>query len=132
MSMPFFKRGPDCRRYNEPTHNEIAAVFVGEDGAPPANRDIVVYPRDRPPERMPYISCHVDPMCPLLFPRGDLGWHDSMRHMLDFRTATRNRLTMQQFYGYPMAIRDGLQSHPLFWQGIPTISDGCLCEDGRV
>jgi len=90
----FFKRGPDCRRYNEPTHNEIAAVFVGEDGAPPANRDIVVYPRDRPPERMPYISCHVDPMCyPLLFPRGDLGWHDSMQHVLEFRTATRNRLT---------------------------------------
>ena len=25
----------------QPTHNEIAAVFVGEDGAPPANRDIV-------------------------------------------------------------------------------------------
>ena len=74
-----FKRGPDCRRYNEPTHNEIAAVFVGEDGAPPANRDIVVYPRDRQPQRMPYISSHVDPMCyPLLFPRGDLGWHDSM------------------------------------------------------
>ena len=57
-----FKRGPDCRRYNEPTHNEIAAVFVGEDGAPPANRDIVVYPRDRVPQRMPYISSHVDPM----------------------------------------------------------------------
>ena len=27
-----FKRGPDCRRYNEPAHNEIAAVLVGEDG----------------------------------------------------------------------------------------------------
>ena len=103
-----FKRGPDCRRYNEPTHNEIAVVFVGEDGAPPANRDIVVYPRDRPPERMPYISSHVDPMCyPLLFPRGDLGWHDSMQHVAEFRTATRNRLTMQQFYAYRLAIRDG-------------------------
>ena len=104
----FFKRGPDCRRYNEPTHNEVAAVFLGEDGAPPAERDIVVYPRDRPPERISYMSCHVDPMCyPILFPRGDLGWHDGMRHVEAHRTATRNRLTMQQFYGYRLAVRGG-------------------------
>ena len=57
---------------------------------------------------MPYISSHVDPMCyPLLFPRGDLGWHDSMRHVAEFRTAARNRLTMQQFYAHRLAIRDG-------------------------
>lgn len=34
----FFKRGPDCRRYNEPTYDEVAAVFVGEDGAPPSQQ----------------------------------------------------------------------------------------------
>ena len=33
----YFKWGPDQRRYNEPTQDEIAAVFIGEDGAPPAN-----------------------------------------------------------------------------------------------
>ena len=38
----FFKRGPGCRRYNEPIHNEVAAVFVGQHGAPLADRDIVV------------------------------------------------------------------------------------------
>jgi len=104
----FFKRGPDCRRYNEPTHNEVAAVFVGEDGAPPANRDIVVYPRDRQPERISYMSAHTDPMCyPILFPRGELGWHNSMQHVEERRTATRTRLTMQQFYGYRLAERDG-------------------------
>ena len=37
-----FKRGPDRRRYNQPTHDEVAAVFVGEDGTPSAYRDIVV------------------------------------------------------------------------------------------
>ena len=26
----YFKRGPDCRRYNKPTHDEVAAVFLGE------------------------------------------------------------------------------------------------------
>ena len=25
----YFKRGPDQRRYNEPTHDEVAAVFIG-------------------------------------------------------------------------------------------------------
>ena len=35
----------DQRRYNEPTHYEVAAVFIGEDGAPPANRDVVIYPK---------------------------------------------------------------------------------------
>ena len=51
-----FKRGPDQRRYNEPAHDEVAAVFIGEDGAPPVNRDIIIYPRDRPPQRISYIT----------------------------------------------------------------------------
>lgn len=107
----FFKRGPDCRRYNEPTHNEVAAVFVGQDGAPPVDRDIVVYPRDKPAERISYLSCHVDPMCyPILFPRGDQGWHDGMQHVAEYRTSTRNRLTMQQFYGYRLAVRSGFSA----------------------
>ena len=45
----YFKRGPDQRRYNEPTHDEVAAVFIGEDGAPPANRDVVIYLKNTPP-----------------------------------------------------------------------------------
>lgn len=103
----YFKRGPDCRRYNEPVHDEIAAVFVGEDGAPPIHRDIVIYPRDRPAERISYLSCHLDPMCyPLLFPHGDPGWHNGMFHVPERRTATRNRLTMQQFYSFRLAIRE--------------------------
>ena len=119
----FFKPGPDCRRYNEPTHDEVAAVFVGEDGTPPANRDIVVYPRDRPPERISYMLCHIDPMCyPILFPGGDLGWHDGMRHVEEYRTATRSRVTMQQFYGYRLAVRVGFspihRSGKLFQQYI--------------
>ena len=41
----YFKRGPDQRRYNEPTHDEVATVFIWEDGAPLANRDVVIYPK---------------------------------------------------------------------------------------
>ena len=102
-----FKRGPDRKRYNEPTHDEVAAVFVGEDGAPPLQRDIIVYPRDRPPQRISYMSCNLDPMCySLLFPSGDAGWHNGMTHTEEQRTAKLNKLTMQQFYGFRLAIRE--------------------------
>ncbi|KAF2345401.1 hypothetical protein FHG87_023843 [Trinorchestia longiramus] len=39
-----FIPGPDRRRYNNPTGNEVEAIFVGDDGAPLMYRDIVVYP----------------------------------------------------------------------------------------
>ena len=77
----FFKCGSDCRRYNEPTHDEVAAVFVGDDGAPPANRDIVIYPRNRAPQRISYIYPILNYSYPILFPRGDLGWHNDMQHV---------------------------------------------------
>ena len=35
------KAGADQRRYNAPSHEEVAAVFVGEDGAPPIQKDIL-------------------------------------------------------------------------------------------
>ena len=38
------KRGSDQRRYNNPTHDEVAAVFDGDDGAPPIPNNITVYP----------------------------------------------------------------------------------------
>ncbi|GBM86721.1 hypothetical protein AVEN_192933-1 [Araneus ventricosus] len=35
----------DLRRYNAPTsRTEVAAIFVGDYGEPPANRDIFIYP----------------------------------------------------------------------------------------
>ena len=52
----------DARRYNTPTVDEVAAIFVGEDGAPPANRDIVIYPREAACRRVSETSKHVDPM----------------------------------------------------------------------
>ena len=39
-----FKAGPDSRRYYAPTHDDVAAVFVGNDGSP-GKQDICVYPR---------------------------------------------------------------------------------------
>ena len=86
------------RRYNEPTHDEVAAVFIGEDGAPPVNRDIVIYPRDRPPQRISYMSCNLDPMCyPLLFPRGDPGWHNAIENNEE-QQLKRHRLNDQLLF----------------------------------
>ena len=103
-----FRRGSDMRRHNLPTSNEIAVVFLGEDGAPPVHRDITIYPRDHPPERIPYTSCHLDPMTyPLLFPLGEFGWHSDMEHAEECRTRVRNRLTMQEYYRYRIAYRGG-------------------------
>ena len=92
---------------NYTTRDEVAAVFIGEDGALPANRDVLIYPKDTLPQRISYMSCNLDPMCyPLLFPRGDLGWYNALHYIEEYRTATRTKVTMQQFYCYRMAIRE--------------------------
>ena len=44
----YIKRAADQRRYNQPRHDEVAAVFVGKDGAPPIDVDIAVHPRNQP------------------------------------------------------------------------------------
>ncbi|XP_066910716.1 uncharacterized protein [Clytia hemisphaerica] len=77
------REGHDQRRGNVPLHEEVAAIFTGEDGAPPAGKNIVVYPRNHHLQSIPSTSSVVDPyIYPLLFPRGDLGWDMNMPHGL--------------------------------------------------
>lgn len=40
-----FKAGPDRRRYNPPTTDDVAAVYVGDSNGAPGNQDFCVYPR---------------------------------------------------------------------------------------
>ncbi|XP_066919234.1 uncharacterized protein [Clytia hemisphaerica] len=62
------REGHDQRRGNVPLHEEVAAIFTGEDGAPPAGRNIVVYPRNHHLQSIPSTSSVVDPyIYPLLF-----------------------------------------------------------------
>ncbi|CAI9730060.1 Hypothetical predicted protein [Octopus vulgaris] len=51
-----FISGPDARRYNNPVHNEIAAVFVGEDGA------LSVHPQGVQRQQISYLSLYLDRM----------------------------------------------------------------------
>ena len=97
--------GEDRRRYNAARHEEVAAIFIGEDGAPPVGREIVVYPRDQPLRQINHLSANVDPMSyPLLFPRGDAGWDTSLTHDDDRRTRERYQLTQLQYYAYRLAV----------------------------
>ena len=100
------KTGGDRRRYNLPHHDEVAAVFIGDDGAPPKT-DVVVYPRNRPLHEIPYDSANVDPMTyPLFFPRGEMGWHRDIPHVAEFATGQQRRTTMLQYYTYRFAHRN--------------------------
>ena len=97
--------GKDRRGYNIPHHDEVAVVFVGKDGAPPMERAIVVYPRDQPLLHVSYMSANCVPMIyPILFPRGNPGWHCDLKHVSKYSTEKGNQVAMLQFYADQLAI----------------------------
>ncbi|XP_057310670.1 uncharacterized protein LOC130648632 [Hydractinia symbiolongicarpus] len=99
--------GSDRRRYNLPHYDEVAAVFVGQDGAPPGNRDIVTYPRGGNLRNISTLSANLEPMVyPLFFPRGEPGWYYGIPHVAERATRTRNATTMLQYYTYRVAVRE--------------------------
>lgn len=73
-------RQSDQRRYNLPNSNEIAMVFVDEDGEPPFERDIRIYPRNPRDEAQQFVNINIlspnlDPMTYAIFyPYGEPGW----------------------------------------------------------
>ncbi len=110
----YFLRGPDQRRYNNPTTDEIAAIWTSTDGAPKVKPDIIVYPSNRFPQKMNYRSPNIDPMVyPLFFPYGTLGWYYEMQHNPQKATPSRNKVTSLQFYAHRFAVRPGF--NPIFY-----------------
>ncbi len=100
-------RSSDLRRYNHPTVREVAAVFVGEKGAPPQNRDIVVWPREEAQHRISELNNCVDPLTyALLFPDSCRGWHSNLKHDAEFNTKKNIRVTAVQFYSHRILVRD--------------------------
>ncbi|XP_043481310.1 uncharacterized protein LOC122510603 [Leptopilina heterotoma] len=68
-------------KYNVPSCNEVAVIFVSENGEPPIERDICIHPRGSKSIPISSLSTHADPMTyPLMFPSGDPGWTVNMKH----------------------------------------------------
>ncbi|XP_012560389.1 uncharacterized protein LOC105846321 [Hydra vulgaris] len=104
----------DKRQYNLLSHEEVAIVFVGNYGAPPASRGIVVYPRGQPLKTISSMSANLDPMVyPIFFPRGDVGWHNQLEHNPDRATRVRNHVTLSQYYNYRLTVRQTFS--PIFY-----------------
>ncbi|GBO11597.1 hypothetical protein AVEN_7090-1 [Araneus ventricosus] len=99
----------DMRRYNAPTLcAEVAAIFVGDNGEPPANRDICVYPVGDTCQSISPLNQFCDPMTYLLlFPRGECSWNTGMEHVEERRTAKPTRVTQLQYYAYRLSQRNG-------------------------
>ena len=109
--MRFAAGDNDPKRYNKPSVSEVAAIFIGQDGAPPTNKDIVVYPRDENKHRVSELHRYVDPMSyPLLFPRGfPEGWSEGLQHSHQHRSSAgkRTRITLLQYYSHRLMRRTG-------------------------
>ena len=95
-------------------------MFVGEHGAPPTSREVVIYPIGHPLKTISSMSANLDPMVyPLFFPRGDAGWHNQLVHNPERATLVRNHVTLSQYYNYNLSVSQFFSS--LFY-GIKTVS----------
>lgn len=112
----------DQRRYNQAITTDVAAIFRANDGAPPGERNLIIYSRSGGIRRVSVLEPALDPMAyPLLFPFGDTGWHPDLQHVQG-TSRQRNKLTMLQYTSYRLAIRDAFsilhRSQKLFLQWV--------------
>ncbi|KIH49019.1 hypothetical protein ANCDUO_20907 [Ancylostoma duodenale] len=101
VKMVFEKRNSDDRRrYNFATSNEVAAVCKGTDDEIEGKRRLVVMERSG---QRSFITDHdlkCDPLSyPLLFPRGEFGWHSGMEKQR-VQGRKRSKLTQREYYAY--------------------------------
>lgn len=70
----------DQRRYNLPSSSPVAAIFSETDNARPDKQcDIRVYAHSNTSYRVKhYYGCYDPLQYPLLFPRGESGWHNGI------------------------------------------------------
>ncbi|XP_021953572.1 uncharacterized protein LOC110850450 [Folsomia candida] len=104
----------DQRVYNEPRSNEVAMVFVNDDGEPPFERDIRIYPRNPQEPDQPFININIlspnlDPMTyAILFLYGEPGWQprwECESYDGAHRNPARNNVSMLQYKAALTAIR---------------------------
>ncbi|XP_043466343.1 uncharacterized protein LOC122501132 [Leptopilina heterotoma] len=89
-------------KFNVPSCNEVAVVFVSEDGEPPVERDICIHPRNDKSIPIHNLSANADPMIyPLVFPAGDPGWTVNIKQ----KGGTDRDVTLLQFYIFRLSYR---------------------------
>ena len=111
------------RRYDAPMTAEIAAIYVGDEGAPPnpAERQLETYPNNqRNTVKIRATSPTADPMTyPLLFFHGETGWHTEIPRnpapgQQQLRRArpvhARERISLNEFYAFRVAVRDAFST----------------------
>nr|CDJ90351.1 Protein Y46B2A.2 [Haemonchus contortus] len=114
VKMIFQSSNLDPRRYNEPTANEVAVVYVGEEGDVPAEHNLAVHLRSGGLRNVRVYDAECDPLSyPILFPRGELGWHPNMLKNPPERR--RTRITQIEYYSNMIAVRMGF--NPLHFAG---------------
>src|SRR5579859_6579108 len=73
------KHGKDMRRYNQPTSDEIAAIFTDSDYISADYREIVVKTHEDKLQHINELNGAYDPLqYPLLFPYGKYGGHSNI------------------------------------------------------
>nr|CDJ90379.1 uncharacterized protein LOC100903664 [Haemonchus contortus] len=104
----------DRRRYNAPIANEVAVIYVGNDGDVPTEHSLAVHLRGGGLQTIRVIDPECDPLTyPILFPRGELGWHPNMLKRPSERR--RTRLTQKEYYSSMIAARGDF--NPLHFAG---------------
>jgi hypothetical protein len=104
----------DQRRYNLPRANEVAAVLVGDNGEVPKYRHIAVHPCRQNLQTISILNANWDLMtCPILFSRGDNGWHPELEKT--DRSRNRKRVSMLQYYSYQLTVRPNFS--PMHYAG---------------
>uniref|UniRef100_A0A7I4XXQ7 ATP-dependent DNA helicase n=1 Tax=Haemonchus contortus TaxID=6289 RepID=A0A7I4XXQ7_HAECO len=114
VRMVFQSSNLDPRRYNEPTANEVAVVYVGEEGDVPAEHNLAVHLQSGGLRNIRVYDAECDPLSyPIFFPRGELGWHPNM--MKNPSERRRTRITQKEYYSNMIAVR--AEFNPLHFAG---------------
>ncbi|PIC42011.1 hypothetical protein B9Z55_009225 [Caenorhabditis nigoni] len=104
----------DQRRYQNPTADEVAVVYVGDDEDIPGKRGFTVHQHSGRLQPLHIIDPNCDPMSyPLLFPTGQSGWHPKIPY--EKAKGKRQNVTMMEFYSYNLHVRNSF--HPFFRAG---------------
>ncbi|KAG5563862.1 hypothetical protein RHGRI_000157 [Rhododendron griersonianum] len=81
----------DQRVYNSPSADQVAAIWIeGNNATVSHERDIIVHSNSGHKHRVQhYYGCYDPLQYPLLFPRGEFGWHQNILRRIQGRTSNR-------------------------------------------